>query len=186
MVERATWQPRIGCENSRPEKRRGAKNPRSRGRLTDENGNWRRGGEGNLGGFFQDSRWIVKRIFGWGGEFEMSLIHEFTQLDFRERQGVVFFSGSGFGDGFTKVAGVLAVEGFFDRFAYRLRPRNIANHFCPSDTLQNRQMPASGQKQSQPDHHGGNGSKNWKPMVHESGGLVSARSCAVNPAHPAK
>lgn len=161
-------------------------NPRSRGNLADENGNrhWR--GEGNLGGLVQSCPWVLKRVIGGGEELAVRLVYELTQFDFGRSYTVVFFSGSGFGDGFTKVAGVLTVEGFFDRFAYRIRPRKIANHFCPGHTLQNRQMPAGGQKQSQPDHHGGNGSKNWKPMVHESGRLVSARSCAVNPAHPAK
>jgi len=128
----------------------------------------------------------LKRFIGWDWELAVRLVYELTQFDFGRSHTVVFFPGSGFGDGFTKVAGVLTVEGFFDRFANRLRPRKIAHHFCPSDTLQNRQMPAGGQKQSQPDHHGGDGSKNWKPMTHESGGLVSARSRAVNPAHPAK
>ena len=83
----------------------------------------------------------------------MSLIHKLTQLGFRRSHAVVFFSGTGFSDGFTKVAGVLTVERFFDRFANRVRPRKVANHFRPGDTLQNRQMPAGGQKQSQADHH---------------------------------
>ena len=161
-------------------------NPRSRGNLADENGNRHGGSEGNLGGLVQNRRWVVKRFIGGGGERAVRLVHKLTQFDFGRSHAVVFFPGSGFSDGFTKVAGVLPVEGFFDRFAYRIRPRKIANHFCPSDTLQNRQMTAGCQKQSQPDHHGGNGSKNWKPMVHELGGLVSARWCAVNPTHPAK
>ena len=122
------------------------KNPRSRGSLGDENRNRHRGGEGNLGGLFQSCPWVSKRFIGGGGKFAVRLVYELTQFDFGRSHAVVFFPGSGFGDGFTKMAGVLAVERFFDRFAYRLRPRKIAHHFCPSDALQNRQMPASGQK----------------------------------------
>ena len=162
------------------------KNPRSRGSLGDENRNRHGGSEGNLGGLVQSCPWVLKRFIGGGGKLAVRLVYELTQFDFGRSHAVVFFPGSGFGDSFTKLTGMLAVESFLKRGSDRFGFCEIANHFCPGHTLQNRQMPAGGQKQSQPDHYGGNGSKNWKPMVHESGGLVSAGWRAVNPAHPAK
>jgi hypothetical protein len=90
----------------------------------------------------------------------------FAKLGLCGGQGVVFFARPGLGDFFTERAGMLAVESFLKRGSDRFGFREIANHIGPSYTLQNRQMPAGRQKQGQPDHHGGHGSKNGKPVQH--------------------